>query len=684
MTTVEPTAPAAATSMRTGLCGTLGARATWARWSACAAGWPGGASTASTWPSSTCGTTPASSSAWSTARSTSAASTWWPSRARSGDRPEGTVNDRLATGEVEVGDCRVEVLSVAEPPPFAVDDRTDADEPVRLRYRYVDLRRPRMQANLRLRARINAAIRRSMDAQGFCEVETPLLWAPTPEGAREFAVPSRLHQGSFYVLPQSPQLAKQLLMVGGIDRYYQIARCLRDEDLRADRQFEFTQLDMEASFVGQEDVLDFVSTAVLAAAEAATGERPAPIERMTWAEALDRFGTDKPDLRFGMELVDLSDLFAGTEVRAFSAPCVKALVLAGGSGLSRARLDALTERAKALGAQGLAWFRVTDGPGPSTRRSTGSCPTPSARAWSRPPGPCRATSCWSWPTSTGWPARCWGRCGPSSGAGRSARARYRYVWVVDFPLFDGLDAVGQPGAGPPPVHHAPPRRPRAPGVRPRCRSAPRPTTWCSTGGSSGRAASGSTAGDIQRRIFTRAGHHRGGGRDPLRVPARGVPLRGPAPRRLRLRHRPAGGHLRRRGEHPRGHRLPQDPVGRRPADRGAQAAGRRRPWPSLGIRRDPARLRPDRREPGRRPVRRGGRASAWSSRLRWPPGCGPGPSTRWWANATWWPPGPRCGSWSSRTGWARSSCGDRRGPARRPWPACWPTPRPRPSSRCPR
>ena len=278
-------------------------------------------------------------------------------------RPEGTVNPELPTGEVELGDCTVTVLNPAEPPPFAVDDRIDVDEVNRLRYRYVDLRRPRMQSNLRLRSVVNRSLRAAMDRQGFVEVETPLLWAPTPEGAREFTVPSRLSPGSCYVLPQSPQLAKQLLMVAGVDRYYQIARCLRDEDLRADRQFEFSQLDVEASFVGQEDVLEFVSEAVLDAAEAATGERPPEIPRMTWADAIDRYGTDKPDVRFGMELIDLSPIFEGTEVKAFGAPCVKALVLEDGASLSRSRLDGLTDRARQLGAQGLAWFKVTAGEG---------------------------------------------------------------------------------------------------------------------------------------------------------------------------------------------------------------------------------------------------------------------------------------------------------------------------------
>ncbi len=214
-------------------------------------------------------------------------------------RPEGTVNPNLPTGEIEIGDCTVEVLSVAEPPPFPIDERADqVDETVRLRYRYLDVRRERMQRNLRVRSKINSAVRAAMERQGFVEVETPMLMPSTPEGAREFLVPSRQQPGSFYALPQSPQLFKQLLMVGGIDRYYQIARCLRDEDLRADRQYEFMQLDAEASFVDQDDVLEFISEAVLDAAEAVLGERPPVIERITWHESMDRYGVDKPDLRF--------------------------------------------------------------------------------------------------------------------------------------------------------------------------------------------------------------------------------------------------------------------------------------------------------------------------------------------------------------------------------------------------
>ena len=277
-------------------------------------------------------------------------------------RPEGTVNDELPTGAVEVIASAIEVLSEAEPPPFPLDDRVDVDEVLRLRHRYLDLRRAPMQRNLRLRAAVNRVMREAMAAQDFVEIETPMLIASTPEGARDFIVPSRLRPGTFYALPQSPQLFKQLLMVGGFDRYFQIARCLRDEDLRADRQFEFMQLDVEMTFAEQQDVLDAVTAAVLAAAEVARpGEAPATIPRMSWHEAMERYGSDKPDVRFGMELVELTDVFGDTEFRAFAgADAIKGLRVAGSGDMSRSQLDALTDRAKSLGAAGLVWMRVRE------------------------------------------------------------------------------------------------------------------------------------------------------------------------------------------------------------------------------------------------------------------------------------------------------------------------------------
>ena len=275
-------------------------------------------------------------------------------------RPDGTVNDSLRTGRIEIGDCAVEILSVAEPPPFPLDGRAaDVDETVRLRYRYLDMRREDMQRNLRSRAGVNRAIRAAMDAQDFVEVETPMLIASTPEGARDFVVPARTKPGTFYALPQSPQLFKQLCMVGGVDRYYQIARCFRDEDLRADRQFEFTQLDAEMSFASQDDVLAAITAAVAAVVQEVAGEELAEIPRMTWRDAMDRFGSDKPDVRFGMELVELTDLFADTGFNAFKAPCIKGLRHEGAAAdTTRSRLDDLTDRAKRWGAKGLVWMRI--------------------------------------------------------------------------------------------------------------------------------------------------------------------------------------------------------------------------------------------------------------------------------------------------------------------------------------
>jgi aspartyl-tRNA synthetase len=355
-------------------------------------------------------------------------------------RPEGTVNDRLATGAVELSDCLVEILSIAEAPPFQLDDRVDIDEQVRLKYRYLDIRREPMQANLRLRAAVNAALRRAMDDQGFCEVETPLLWAPTPEGAREFVVPSRLNPGEFYVLPQSPQIAKQLLMVGGFDRYYQIARCMRDEDLRADRQFEFTQMDIEASFVSQDDVLRFVSRAVLDAAEMATGERPGEIGTISWTEALDKYGTDKPDLRFDMTLCDLSVVFENSEVKAFGAPTVKAMRVSEGANYSRARLDQLTEQAKSLGAKGLAWFRIT----------AEGLDSPLARFLSADEASALATLDGATVgdlvlvVADEYELACHvlGALRVTIGSPPVGDGPYKYVWVTDFPMFEGVDEDG--------------------------------------------------------------------------------------------------------------------------------------------------------------------------------------------------------------------------------------------------
>ena len=355
-------------------------------------------------------------------------------------RPEGTVNDRLATGRVELTECEVVVLSVAEAPPFQLDDRVEIDEQVRLRYRFLDIRREQMQRNLRLRAVVNASLRRSMDAQGFCEVETPLLWAPTPEGAREFVVPSRLHPGEFYVLPQSPQIAKQLLMVGGFDRYYQIARCLRDEDLRADRQFEFTQLDLEASFVSQDDILAFVSCAVLDAAEAATGVRPDAIGSMTWAEALDRYGTDKPDLRFGMVLQDLSAAFTDTEVKAFSAPTVKAIRVPGGASLTRSRLDQLTDLAKELGAKGLAWFKVLgEGVDSPLARFLNDEETAVIRAVD---GAEEGDIILCVADEHALACKVLGALRVTLGSPPVSEGPHHYVWVTEFPLFEGIDEDG--------------------------------------------------------------------------------------------------------------------------------------------------------------------------------------------------------------------------------------------------
>ncbi len=284
------------------------------------------------------------------------------------ERPAGTVNPDLPTGEIEVAVKDIEVLSEADTPPFVVEDRIEASEELRLRYRYLDLRRPEMTKVLALRAAINRIIREEMESRGFIEVETPLLGRSTPEGARDFLVPSRLWPGTFYALPQSPQQLKQLLMVAGQDRYYQIVRCLRDEQPRADRSFEFTQLDVEMAFVDEEDVFAVIEPLYARVVRDIQGvEVPTPFPRMTHREMLERFGSDKPDLRYGMELSDLGEVFRGTGFRAFgsvlgSGGLVKGFAAPGGAELSRKELDDLVQVAKSRGAAGLVWVVVeTDG-----------------------------------------------------------------------------------------------------------------------------------------------------------------------------------------------------------------------------------------------------------------------------------------------------------------------------------
>ena len=283
-------------------------------------------------------------------------------------RPAGTENPDLPTGAFEVAADLIEVLSRAAPLPFMIDDRARSEERVRLKHRYLDLRRPRMAANLRARSMCISAIRRTLDGLGFLDVETPTLVNSTPEGARDFLVPSRLRPGHFYALPQSPQLFKQLLMVAGVERYYQIARCYRDEDTRADRQIEFTQLDLEGSFWEREDVFATIEQVIAAVVRELRGtELSLPLPRITYQDSLARYGSDKPDLRFGMEIADLSDAFSGTGFRGFAGAiraggAVRAMN-AGPANSSRAALDGLVDRAKELGAAGLVWAVVKDGGG---------------------------------------------------------------------------------------------------------------------------------------------------------------------------------------------------------------------------------------------------------------------------------------------------------------------------------
>lgn len=288
-------------------------------------------------------------------------------RGRVRARPDGTVNPDLATGEIEILGLALEVLNRAETPPFQLDEHENASEEIRLRYRYIDLRRPEMQAKIRTRARVSRMLRRFLDEQGFLDIETPMLTKATPEGARDYLVPSRTHPGAFFALPQSPQLFKQLLMMAGMDRYYQIVRCFRDEDLRADRQPEFTQLDIETSFMDEDEIMALNEEMIRQLyKEVLDVDLPAPFPRMSYEEAMARYGSDRPDLRVPLELVDLRDLMQGVEFQVFSAPAkdpkgrVAALRVPGGGSLSRKQIDDYTKFVAIYGARGLAYIKVNE------------------------------------------------------------------------------------------------------------------------------------------------------------------------------------------------------------------------------------------------------------------------------------------------------------------------------------
>ena len=282
-------------------------------------------------------------------------------------RPEGSENDELKSGKIEIVATKLEILNSSETPPFPLNEQAEVSEDVRLRHRYIDLRRPEMLQKLRFRSQITSLLRSFLDINGFLDIETPILTKATPEGARDYLVPSRTHEGSFFALPQSPQLFKQLLMVSGMDRYYQVVRCFRDEDLRADRQPEFTQLDIETSFVEEEDLMVMMEEMIRNLFDKALGESlPNPFPRMTYQEAMNRFGSDKPDLRIDLELVDVNDLMKGVDFKVFSGPAnddkgrVAALRVPNGASLSRKEIDDYTKYVGIYGAKGLAYIKVND------------------------------------------------------------------------------------------------------------------------------------------------------------------------------------------------------------------------------------------------------------------------------------------------------------------------------------
>ena len=352
-------------------------------------------------------------------------------------RPEGNANPDLPTGEVEVVTTRLEVLSPSDTLPFQIDDRVSVGEETRLKYRYLDLRRPGPAAAIRMRSEVNRVARAVLNDREFVEVETPTLTRSTPEGARDFLVPARLKPGCWYALPQSPQLFKQLLMVGGLERYYQIARCYRDEDFRADRQPEFTQLDIEMSFVDQDDVIELTEKLITEIWKLIGADVTTPMLRMTYADAMNRFGTDKPDLRFGHELVELTPYFAGTPFRVFQADYVGAVVMPGGANQPRRQLDAWQEFARSRGHRGLAYVLVgEDGElgGPVAKNLSESERAGLAEQVGAEPGDCVFFG-------AGLRSQAQGLLGATRleigrRLGLIDESAWAFTWIVDAPLFE--------------------------------------------------------------------------------------------------------------------------------------------------------------------------------------------------------------------------------------------------------
>ena len=351
-------------------------------------------------------------------------------------RAPASVNPNIATGEIEVLARAMEILNSSETPPFAVEDNVEAAEELRLKYRYLDLRRPALTRNIVLRDKLGFGVRDYMHRNGFLEIETPMLTRSTPEGARDYLVPSRIHHGMFYALPQSPQIFKQLLMVSGMERYYQIVRCFRDEDLRRDRQPEFTQVDIEASFIDEEFIYGLIEGLFAEIFPTAKVPVTTPFPRIRWQEAMDRFGSDRPDTRFGMELIDITSAAKSIEFAAFrEAQTVRAIVVPGGAAMSRKKIDELTEEAKKLGAGGLIWIKFDAQRGSSIKKFLSDASFDALRNALKA-GENDMALVVAGRQQTVWDVLGALRLRVAREQGMIKPETWNFLWVVDFPLFE--------------------------------------------------------------------------------------------------------------------------------------------------------------------------------------------------------------------------------------------------------